>query len=98
MLPEAFLERTQKQLGAEYTDFLKALERPRAVALRYNPLKGDQPSMPFTEQPVPWEPMGYYYDPEARPGLHSYHEAGVYYLREASAMAPVQISKAMMTL
>ena len=91
MLPEAFLQRTQKQLGAEYADFLKALERPRAVALRYNPLKGEQPTMPFTEDPVPWEPMGYYYDPEARPGLHPYHEAGVYYLQEASAMAPVQL-------
>ena len=36
MLPEAFLQRTQMQLGEEYEDFLKALERPRAVALRYN--------------------------------------------------------------
>lgn len=91
MLPEAFLQRTQKQLGAEYADFLKALERPRAVALRYNPLKGHEPQMPFTEAAVPWEPMGYYYDPSARPGLHPYHEAGVYYLQEASAMAPVQL-------
>jgi NOL1/NOP2/sun family putative RNA methylase len=35
--------------------------------------------------------MGYYYDPETRPGLHPYHEAGVYYLQEASAMAPVAL-------
>jgi NOL1/NOP2/sun family putative RNA methylase len=35
--------------------------------------------------------MGYYYDPESRPGLHPYHEAGVYYLQEASAMAPVAL-------
>jgi len=40
---------------------------------------------------VPWEPMGFYYDPESRPGLHPYHEAGVYYLQEASAMAPVTL-------
>ena len=91
MLPEAFLERIKTQLGAEYEDFLKSLERPRAVALRFNPLKGEQPVMPFVAEPVPWEPMGYYYDPEARPGLHVYHEAGVYYLQEASAMAPVAL-------
>ena len=91
MLPEAFLLRMEKQLGIEYNDFLKSLERPRAVALRINPLKGEAPAMPFTKEPVPWEPQGFYYDPEARPGLHVYHEAGVYYLQEASAMAPVAL-------
>lgn len=91
MLPEAFLERMKVQLGEEYDAFLRSLERPRAVALRFNPLKGAVPEMAFVRQPVPWEPMGYYYDPEARPGLHVYHEAGVYYLQEASAMAPVSL-------
>ena len=89
MLPEAFLLRIQQQLGEEYDDFLKSLERPRAVALRFNPLKGQRPVLPFVQQPVPWEEEGFYYDPEARPGLHVYHEAGVYYLQEASAMSPV---------
>ena len=70
MLPEAFLKRMEQQLGEEYPAFLESLERPRAVALRFNPLKGEAPAMDFTRQPVPWEPMGYYYDPEARPGLH----------------------------
>ena len=91
MLPEAFLERMKAQLGAEYGQFLASLERPRAVALRFNPLKGERPDLPFVGQPVPWEPEGVYYDPEARPGLHVYHEAGVYYLQEASAMAPVAL-------
>ena len=91
MLPEAFLTRIHTQLGEEYEDFLRSLERPRAVALRFNPLKGEVPQLPFVGQPVPWEPMGYYYDPDSRPGLHLYHEAGVYYLQEASAMAPVAL-------
>ena len=91
MLPEAFLLRMEKQLGKEYGEFLKSLERPRAVALRFNPLKGDAPAMDFVRQPVPWEPRGFYYDPDSRPGLHVYHEAGVYYLQEASAMAPVAL-------
>lgn len=91
MLPEAFLQRMQNQLGPEYPDFLKSLERPRAVALRLNPLKGERPQLPFVKEPVPWEPQGYYYAENARPGLHPYHEAGVYYLQEASAMAPVSL-------
>ena len=91
MLPEAFLNRMEQQLGQEYPAFLRSLERPRAVALRFNPLKGEAPALPFVKAPVPWEPQGYYYDPESRPGLHPYHEAGVYYLQEASAMAPVAL-------
>ena len=91
MLPELFMERMQGQLGEEYGAFLSSLQRPRAVALRFNPLKGEIPVLPFVGSPVPWEPMGYYYDPEQRPGLHVYHEAGVYYLQEASAMAPVAL-------
>ncbi len=91
MLPQEFLDRIQIQLGTEYPAFLESLERPRAVALRINPLKGEVPSLPFVKAPVPWEPTGFYYDAEARPGLHPFHEAGVYYMQEASAMAPVAL-------
>ena len=91
MLPVDFLARIEKQLGEEYPAFLESLERPRAVALRFNPLKGEIPQLPFVRENVPWEPMGHYYDPDARPGLHPYHEAGVYYLQEASAMSAVAL-------
>ena len=91
MLPIEFLNRMEKQLGSEYPAFLASLERPRAVALRFNPIKGGKPALPFVQAPVPWEENGYYYDPEARPGLHPYHEAGVYYLQEASAMSAVAL-------
>lgn len=91
MLPEEFLQRMQIQLGEEYPAFLESLERPRAVALRFNPLKGESPDLPFVLDSVDWEPNGYYYDPESRPGLHPLHEAGVFYLQEASAMAPVSL-------
>ena len=88
MLPELFLKRMEMQLGPEYPEYLASLERPRAVALRFNPQKGKAPELPFATFPVPWEPLGCYYEPTARPGLHPYHDAGVYYLQEASAMAP----------
>ena len=60
MLPEAFLKRMQQQLGEEYPAFLQSLERPRAVALRLNPLKGQRPYLPCVTDPVPWEEEGFY--------------------------------------
>ncbi len=91
MLPQEFLIRMQSQLGAEYPAYLQSLERPRAVALRFNPRKCREVNLPFVGEQVPWEKLGYYYDAAARPGLHPYHDAGVYYLQEASAMAPVAL-------
>ena len=91
MFPQEFLLRMKKQLGEAYPAFIESLERPRAVALRRNPMKGTQLELPFALQPVPWEPQGFYYDMQARPGLHPYHEAGVYYMQEASAMSAVAL-------
>ena len=39
MLPELFCEKMKSLLGEEYEAFLAALDRPRAVGLRLNPLK-----------------------------------------------------------
>ena len=91
MLPQAFLDRMKLQLGEEYPDFLLSLERPRAVALRFGCKHEQVPALPFLGDSVPWEPLGYYYDPDCRPGLHPYHEAGVYYLQEASAVSAVAL-------
>ena len=89
MLPQAFLDRMKDQLGKQYADYVASLDRPRAVALRFHP--GKQALLPFLQEKVDWEPLGYYYDPDSRPGLHPYHEAGVYYLQEASAMSAVAL-------
>ncbi len=92
MVPEAFLLRMQRQLGEEFPQYLESLNRPRAVALRRNPLKTrDFPAISGLLDPVPWAENGFYYDPDTRPGLHVWHEAGLYYLQEASAMAPVPL-------
>ena len=90
MLPELFTERMKRLLGEEYASFLAAYDLPRNVGLRVNPLKTKMPPdlSRFGISPVPWAKWGYYYDAATRPGLHPYHEAGVYYLQEPSAMAP----------
>ena len=90
MLPELFEKRMKDLLGAEYADFLASYDRPRNVGLRLNPLKtATPPSLSsFGLTPVPWASHGYSYDATTRPGLSAYHEAGLYYLQEPSAMAP----------
>ena len=87
MLPDAFLSRMRRTLGGEFDAFLASYELPRNVGIRLNPRKQTAP-LPFCGEPVPWAPNGYYYDPAQRPGLHPFHEAGLYYLQEPSAMAP----------
>lgn len=92
MLPQPFLDRVRRQLGPEYEDFLASYDLPRAVGLRLNPLKTQAPpALPFDLEPVPWAPTGFRYDPGQRPGLHPWHEAGLYYLQEPSAMAPAEL-------
>ena len=90
MLPTLFLQRMQALLGAEYGEFLATYDRPRNVGLRLNPLKTKTPPdlSRFGLTPVPWADGGYYYNMDSRPGLSAYHEAGLYYLQEPSAMAP----------
>lgn len=89
MFPNGFEARMKRLLGDEYEDFLASYDRPRNVGLRLNPLKTEHlPDLPFTGAPVPWAKNGFYYDPAQRPGLHPWHEAGLYYLQEPSAMAP----------
>ena len=90
MLPDAFLAKMRRLLGDEFDAFLSAYTLPRNVGLRLNPRKRTAP-LPFCGEKIPWEPNGYYYDPSTRPGLHPYHDAGVYYLQEPSAMAPARL-------
>ena len=91
MLPNGFTERMRRLLGAEYEEFSASYDRPRNVGLRVNPLKAQSLTLPFPCEPIAWEENGYYLPQDARPGLHPYHDAGLYYLQESSAMAPVSL-------
>lgn len=94
MLPEEFTERMKQMLQSEYEDFVASYDSEKYQALRLNPLKGQTGEFfaqnPFTLTPVPWTEYGYYYTKEDRPGKHPYHDAGVYYIQEPSAMAPAE--------
>ena len=97
MLPELFVERMKNLLPEdEFKAFMDSFgdTDTRYHALRINTLKYDGGSEALSKidglgEQVPWEESGYYYDDSASPGKHPYHEAGLYYIQEPSAMAPV---------
>lgn len=92
-LPQEFEKRMCRMLGDEYPAFRLSYSQESRQALRLNPKKAkrDFPGKaPFSLSPVPWAKDGYYYAKDDAPGKHPYHEAGVYYIQEPSAMAPVE--------
>lgn len=99
MLPQEFETRMKQMLGAEYEAFIQSYDREKQQALRLNPLKTTAADFlkqaPFTLRKVPWAEEGYYYSSTDTPGKHPYHDAGVYYIQEPSAMAPAEYLEAM---
>ncbi len=90
-LPPLFLQRMAAWLGPEFPAFLEALQAPHPTGLRVNSLKISPEAFsarsPFPLQPVPWCPEGFVVpEATARPGIHPYHEAGLYYLQDPAAM------------
>ena len=99
MLPTLFTDRMKSMLGEEYEAFVASYDHEKYQALRINPLKVDKDGFvsagTFKLTQVSWEENGFYYEKEDAPGKHPYHEAGVYYIQEPSAMAPVPFLETM---
>ena len=96
-LPQRFCEKMQALLKDEYPQFIKGYENDNYYSLRVNTLKADRDRLAeenlFDLSPVRWCDTGFYYDNATRPGRHRYHHAGVYYIQEASAMAPARAAE-----
>lgn len=96
-LPEAFVQKMRRLLGQEYEAFAESYEGDRVQGLRINPQKTgwihatQEMAARFGLSKVPWAREGYYYDHETRPGKHVFHDAGVFYIQEPSAMAAVEL-------
>ncbi|HHV98342.1 MAG TPA: NOL1/NOP2/sun family putative RNA methylase [Clostridiaceae bacterium] len=90
-LPEDFIIKMKELLKDEFEDFIKSYEENRNQGLRVNTLKISvqdfHDKSPFTIKKIPWTQEGFYYGDTDRPGKHPYHEAGLYYIQEPSAMA-----------
>ncbi|WP_312853849.1 RsmB/NOP family class I SAM-dependent RNA methyltransferase [Thermoactinomyces mirandus] len=94
-LPQDFLQLMQFLLKDEYPAFLNTYQHAPIRSLRVNTLKIRpdrlKEKVPFQLEPVPWCKEAFYYDHERdRPGKHVYHAAGLYYIQDASAMAPAE--------
>ena len=92
-LPPAFAARMRLVAGVDGEALLAALqEPPMPTALRINPIRGNPP-LPWQLKPVPWCPLGRYVPEGVRPGRSPLHDAGAYYLQEASAMAVAEAAQ-----
>ena len=95
-LPKEFIKRMESDLGSDFHAFLASFEEDKINALRLNPVKTGDGATPaglseMTTGKVSWCETGFYYEEGTRPGIHPYHHAGVYYIQDASAQAPVEL-------
>lgn len=95
-LPIEFEKKMKAFLGDEWDDFLYSYDNKRFQALRFNTLKVQSPEEIIrilkvlgisSDKRVSWADEAYYFDENVRPGKHPYHEMGLYYIQEPSAMS-----------
>lgn len=95
-LPIEFEKKMKAFLGDEWDDFLYSYDNNRFQALRFNTLKVQSPEERMrilktlktsSDKKVSWANAAYYFDENVRPGKHPYHEMGLYYIQEPSAMS-----------
>ncbi len=95
-LPIEFEKKMKAFLGNEWDDFLYSYDNNRFQALRFNTLKvqSQEERMRIlnvfgisSDKRVSWANAAYYFDENVRPGKHPYHEMGLYYIQEPSAMS-----------
>lgn len=92
MLPNDFISRMKEMLDDDFDSFISSYDKTHTPSLRLNDLKNNIDTMIHNTNwdltPIPWCKNGYYYSDDLHPGKHPYHEAGAYYIQEASAMLP----------
>lgn len=89
-LPQLFLERMKGELGDQFPAFLASYDRSAYKGLRVNVAKitveDFQKISPFALSLITWTNNGFYIT-EEKPGRHPFHQAGLYYCQEPSAMS-----------
>lgn len=94
-LPKKFLDKMKNLLGSEFESFLESYDFKKFQGLRVNTLKISVEDFkkisPFKLKPIPWCEDGFYFEEGQRPAKDPYYHAGLYYIQEPSAMAPVGV-------
>ena len=93
-LPITFIENMKQLLKTEFEEFFNTYEEERFYGLRINSLKMSVEEFlkisPFNLNKINWSTDGYYYEDNIRPAKSPLYHAGLYYIQEPSAMAPVE--------
>ena len=86
---ERYAARMRALLGEEFSAYEACLSQPPVRGIRVNTLKIGAEAFralsPFSLERVPWEENGFYIAAQ-KPGQSFYHDAGLYYVQEPSAM------------
>lgn len=90
-LPEDFVKRIKNDLGGEVEDYLASLDLPVNKGFRVNLIKSDvseiKELLGRDFEPVKWCESGMYAVDEDNLGKSVYHDAGLIYIQEPSAMS-----------
>ena len=90
---ERYFERMRAQLS-DFESYRACLSQPPYRGIRVNTLKISPDAFreiaPFALAPAAWEPNGFLIS-EEKPGKYFYHDAGLYYVQEPSAMCAVPL-------
>ena len=93
--PDAFLHRMQRELGADFPAFCDALQELPKKALRINTIKTDREELSkLLNLPLPAleeNPDGAALPLDFNPNATPLHAAGLFYMQEATAQAPVAL-------
>ena len=84
LLPPAFEQEMQAQLGPDFPAFRQALSTPAPVSIRLNPRKSGVDTAGL--EAVPWCSTGYYLPERPSFTVDPLFQAGAYYVQEASSM------------
>lgn len=90
-LPVSFLEE-MKSVVKDYDAFLRSYDQPPCRAFRINDIKIDDERLLFEmgkHKKVSFADHCYYLSENEKWGNHAFHHAGLMYIQEPSAMAPV---------
>lgn len=88
-LPLLFLKRIQQENPPLFAYFSSSERRTAYKGIRLNTSKPTPPSFLERLRPVSWCPLGYYINEKL--GTHPFHQAGMFYIQEPSAMAVVEL-------
>lgn len=92
-LPVEYSSRMKNLLGAEYDEYINALNNTPVRAFRVNTdkisIEDFEKINIFSNEKIPYVENGFYLDYD-KIGNHPYHHAGMIYVQEPGAMAPAE--------